>query len=99
MKIVSFLPEAEEEMAAAARYYESRARGLGIDYLREVERAVKTIKKSPETWPAIKEKIRRRLVRRFPFGIIYCIEPEEIVIIAVAHLRRRPRYWVKRIIS
>jgi len=99
MKIVSFLPEAEEEMAAATRYYESRARGLGRDYLSEVERAVKTIKKSPETWPVVKEKIRRCIVRRFPFGIIYCIEPEEIVIIAVAHLRRRPKYWEERIIN
>jgi plasmid stabilization system protein ParE len=96
MKIVSFLPEAEEEMAAAARYYESRAYGLGKNYLLEVERAVKAIKESPETWPVIKNTMRRRLVRRFPFGIIYCIEPEEIVIIAVAHLRRRPKYWEER---
>jgi len=56
MKIVSFLPEAEEEMAAAAKYYESRAQGLGKDYLIEVERAVKAIEKSQERWPVIKEK-------------------------------------------
>ena len=49
------------------------------------------------TWPVIEAELRRRLVRRFPFGILYRIEPEEIVIVAVAHLRRKPGYWRERI--
>ncbi|MBI5025569.1 MAG: type II toxin-antitoxin system RelE/ParE family toxin [Nitrospirae bacterium] len=97
MKPIIFLPEAEEEMYEAARYYESQASGLGIDYLSEVERAVASIAESPETWPKFDGELRRRLVRRFPFGILYYIESEEIVIVAVAHLRRRPGYWKKRI--
>ena len=97
MKPVAFLPEAEQEMLEAARYYESQAAGLGEDYLSEIERAVAAIAESPKTWPIIGGKLRRRLVRRFPFGILYCVEPEEIVIIAVAHLRRKPGYWQERI--
>ena len=97
MKPVVFLPQAEQEMLKAARFYESQTAGLGVDYLSEVERAVQTIAESPTTWPAIEGKLRRRLIRRFPFGILYRIEPEEIVIIAVAHLRRKPWYWKKRI--
>lgn len=97
MKPVVFLPEAEQEMLEAAIYYQSQASGLGVDYLSEVERAVQAITKSPNTWPIIKGELRRRLVRRFPFGILYRIEPEKIVIIAVAHLRRKPGYWKKRI--
>jgi len=97
MKPIIFLPEAEEEMNEAARYYKSRASGLGIDYLSEVERAVELIAESPKTWPKIEGELRRRLVRRFPFGILYYIETEKIVIVAVAHLQRRPGYWNKRI--
>jgi toxin ParE1/3/4 len=97
MKPVVFLPQAEQEMLEAARFYESQTAGLGVDYLSEVERAVRTIAESPTIWPVIEGELRRRLIRRFPFGILYRIEPEEIVIIAVAHLRRRPWYWRKRI--
>jgi len=71
MKPVGFLPEAEQEMLEAASYYESQAAGLGEDYLSEIERAVASIAESPNTWPIIGGKLRRRLVRRFPFGI-YC---------------------------
>jgi plasmid stabilization system protein ParE len=97
MKPVVFLPEAEQEMLEAAIYYQSQAAGLGIDYLSEVERAVRTIAESPTTWPVVEGELRRRLIRRFPFGILYRIEPEEIVIVAVAHLHRKPGYWRKRI--
>lgn len=97
MKPVVFLPDAEQEMLQAAVYYESQSSGLGIDYLSEVERDVQAIKESPMTWPIVEGELRRRLVRRFPFGILYRIDPEEIVIIAVAHLRRKPGYWRERI--
>jgi plasmid stabilization system protein ParE len=96
MKHIKFLSDAEEEMYEAAKYYESQASGLGRDYLSEVERAVTSIAKSPTTWPIIEGDLRRRLVRRFPFGILYYVESEEIVVAAVAHLRRKPRYWKKR---
>jgi len=97
MKPVIFLPEAEEEMYEAAKYYESQASGLGIDYLSEVERAATSITESPKAWPKLEGELRRRLVRRFPFGILYFIETDKIVIVAVAHLKRRPGYWKKRI--
>ncbi len=93
MKPVVFLPEAEQEMLEAAIYYQSQASGLGVDYLSKVEQAVQAIAESPMTWPIIEDELRRRLIRRFPFGILYRIEPEKIVIVAVAHLRRRPGYW------
>jgi len=97
MKPVVFLPQAEQEMLEVAKYYESQAGGLGANYLSEIERAVAAIAESPEIWPIIEGKLRRRLVRRFPFGILYCIDPNEIVVVAVAHLRRKPGYWRERI--
>ena len=97
MTHVVFLPEAEQEMLEAALYYESKASRLGVDFLSEVERAVKSIAESPNTWPVIQSELRRRLIKRFPFGILYRVESEEIVVIAVAHLRRKPGYWKERI--
>lgn len=96
MTKVVFLPEAESEMFEAAKFYESQATGLGVDYISEVEHAINAIAESPMTWPIIEGELRRRLVRRFPFGILYRIEPDAIIIIAVSHLRRKPGYWKKR---
>ncbi len=97
MKPVVFLPDAEQEMLETAVYYESQSSGLGRDYLLEVERDLQAIAESPMTWPIVEGELRRRLVRRFPFGILYRIDPEGIVIIAIAHLHRKPGYWRKRI--
>jgi plasmid stabilization system protein ParE len=97
MKHVKVLPDAEEEMYETAKYYQAQASGLGVDYLSEVERAIGSITQSPMTWPKVEGELRRRLVRRFPFGILYYIESEEIIIVAVAHLRRKPGYWKKRL--
>ena len=83
-------------MYEAARYYESQASGLGFDYLGEIEHAVSSIAEFPEMWPKIEGELRRHLLRKFPFGILYYPESEQIVIVAVAHLRRRPGYWKDR---
>jgi len=97
MMPTDFLPEADQEMLEAARYYQSLSSGLGDDYLAEVEHAVQSIASSPQTWPVLEGDLRRRLIKRFPFGILYRIEPDKILIIAVAHLRKKPGYWKKRI--
>ena len=91
------LLEAEKEMRDAVRFYESRAIGLGLDFLSEMERAIQSIKDSPEAWPIIEGKVRRRLLYRFPFGILYYIEADKVFIVAIAHLRRKPGYWRKRL--
>lgn len=91
------LPEAEQEMLEAALYYQNQASGLGSDYLSAVERAIQSIEESPYTWPILEGELRRQLVRRFPFGVLYRIEPEIIIIVAVAHLRKKPGYWKKRL--
>ena len=97
MKDYQFLPEAEEEMYEQARFYEGRSEGLGLDFLDEVEHTVKSILSFPESGPVISKNLRRRITRGFPFGLLYAIEAEQIVIVAVAHLKRRPGYWKNRI--
>jgi plasmid stabilization system protein ParE len=92
-----FLFPAEEEMHEAARFYEDRSPGLGRDFLDEVERTIDSIVKDPYSGRRISGHIRRRILRRFPFGVLYAMEPSRIVIVAVMHLRREPGYWQDRI--
>jgi plasmid stabilization system protein ParE len=96
MMPIDFLPEAEQEMIEAALYYQSLSSGLGDDYLDEVERSVRSIASSPQTWPILEGNLRRRLIKRFPFAVLYRIEQDKILIIAVAHLRKKPGYWKNR---
>jgi plasmid stabilization system protein ParE len=91
-----FLPEAEEEMNEAAQFYEGRKKGLGLEFLNEVERTVASIVALPQSGPAISSSIRRRIVHRFPYGVLYAIHEDKILIVAVAHLKRRPGYWKER---
>jgi len=84
-------------MIEAAVYYECQSASLGNYFIDEVEHAVECILENPGSGRIIRDKVRRRLLRRFPFGILYRIEPENIVIVAVMHLRRRPNYWINRI--
>jgi len=92
----SFHPEAEEEFLEAINYYEDRERGLGYDFSIEVFATIQNILIYPTAWPVIEEGVRRCLVHRFPYGVIYSIEQEEILILAVMHLHRHPGYWKNR---
>jgi hypothetical protein len=71
--------------------------GLGTEYLAEVERTITAITSHPKAAQKVKQDIRRRLLKRFPFGILYVATVDEIVVLAVMHLRRRPGYWQDRL--
>jgi plasmid stabilization system protein ParE len=96
MPEIAFHTDAAEEMRAAAAYYEAQERGLGDQFLDEVEEGLQRIQQFPRLWPVYDGEYRRYLLRRFPFGLIYRIDPEQIFIMAVAHLHRRPGYWKSR---
>lgn len=96
MKSARLLLPAESEMIGASRYYEAQAKGLGQDFLKRIEAAVADIIEATERWPVIQDEIRRRLILRFPYAIYYRDDPDEIVILAIAHLKRHPNYWVSR---
>lgn len=95
-KSVRFLRPAELEMLDAAYFYELQASGLGADFLDKIEQAINDVAEDPQKWPIIHIQIRRRLIHRFPFGLLYRIDPDEILIIAIMHLHRRPDYWFDR---
>ena len=99
MTTITFLLKAEEEMNFSAKYYNQKAPGLGFDFLEEIEKSLTIIEESPERWKFYGENIRKYNVRRFPFSIYYVYEKDEdkIIIIAVAHQKRKPGYWKERI--
>jgi toxin ParE1/3/4 len=92
-----FHPEAEKEFLAAINYYEECRIGLGYDFTREVYSAIQSIIEHPKTWPLFDLGIRRRLISRFPYAILYSEEGQTIYILAVMHLRRDPTYWKYRL--
>jgi len=96
MTTVRLLQPAEQEMFDAAAYYESRVPGLGGAFLDKIDSAVADIAENPQRWPVIHPNIRRRLIHRFPYGLLYRVDPDEIVVLAIAHLHRRPTYWIGR---
>jgi len=89
-------PEAERDLAEAFRWYERRKSGLGEDLIREVEAALEEISEFPLRWPVVCRDIRRRLVRRFPYGVFYYVDSRTTVVLAVFHAKRDPSRWQDR---
>jgi plasmid stabilization system protein ParE len=93
---VEFHPEALAEFRAAAVYYETKQAGLGERFANAVEAAVAHVVAAPESWRVIEDDIRRCLTKVFPYAVLYSIEPDYILIVAVMHCRREPGYWRNR---
>ena len=92
----TFHPEAETEFNAAINYYEEIESGLGYDFASEVRSTINRAVLSPLAWSIIDGEIRRSLVNRFPYGVLYSVEHEKIYIVAVMNLHRHPDYWQHR---
>jgi plasmid stabilization system protein ParE len=94
---IRILTPAREEFLEAVTFYEREARGLGSDFIDEFERALELIATNPHLGPHFEADSRRKLLQRFPFQIIYEVESGEILVVAIAHLSRRPGYWQDRL--
>jgi hypothetical protein len=87
---------AEAEFKKAVAYYEDCRAGLGIEFAQEVYTTISRIIQYPEAWSQMSKNTRRCLVNRFPFGVIYQVKSDLVLIIAVADLRRKPGFWLDR---
>ena len=94
---VKYHPEAKKELQEAIKWYDRKANGLGLEFVFEVRQAERTIFQNPEVWPIYESETRRYLLRRFPFAIIYLVSRGKIQIIAVAHCKRKPAFWIDRL--
>ena len=94
--IIRLLESARRELDEAVEWYNSQAPGLGDAFLIEVINALDRIARHPEAWKPLSVNTRRCRMKRFPYGIIYAIEPAELLVIALAHNHRFPGYWTGR---
>ena len=94
---IRFLTLAQQEVDDAVLWYNQQAEDVGREFLDELDRAVRLVKLHPAALTEIESEIRRCLFRRFPYALIYGIEGETIIVIAIAHLHRQPRYWADRV--
>lgn len=91
---IRFLALARQELDDAFDWYQRQSAGLGYEFLDEVDRAVRRIKSYPDSCVEMAPGLRRALVNRFPYGLVYGQDADTILVIAVAHLHRKPRYWI-----
>ncbi len=92
----SFHTLAEEELNEAVSYYNVHSPGLGNIFLEEMEYTINQICEYPESAPLINRIVRKKLVRRFPYSVMYSVSFNEIRILAIANQKRRPSYWSNR---
>jgi plasmid stabilization system protein ParE len=91
-----FRPEAQEELREARDWYAAQADGLDLAFGRAVDAALARLARFPESGPVIEDDIRRTILRRFPYQLVYYLEGDELVILGCYDLRREPRSWRPR---
>ncbi len=94
---VRLLESAELELDEAIAYYNAQVAGLGDAFLIEALKVFDLIERYPHAWHPLGDGIRSCRLNRFPYTIVYVFEAEEILVLAVAHMHRRPRYWSARV--
>ena len=92
-----FHPDALAEYEEAARYYAGCQEGLDLRFMASVEAVVQQLATAPERWRIVEQDIRRCLTKVFPYAILYSIESDRVLIIAVMHCHREPGYWRARL--
>lgn len=90
---VIFTKLARQELEDAVRYYELEYSGLGRRFKEEVRKAALRIAAYPEGWSIVRGDVRKCLLHKFPYKLLYAIGEDHILVIAVAHQHRKPDYW------
>ena len=94
--ISEFFPEAIAELEEAFQFYEARA-GLGNDFKSEARHALDLVMENPMAWKPLDGGLRQCRLNRYPYALIYGLDDDRVVVVAVAALKRRPRYWRDRV--
>ena len=97
MKSVFFHQAAKDELLISRDYYDELVFGLGKSFLIEVERCLNIIKSNPLAYPIVRQNIRKAVIMKFPFSILYKLEDKNVYILAIMHQKRKPNYWSKRV--
>ncbi|MEH1911764.1 type II toxin-antitoxin system RelE/ParE family toxin [Nostoc sp.] len=97
MTRIVFHPLAEQELVDVASYYEEQNQGLGLDYLTEVEGAINLLIRYPAAGVVVRGFVRRLILPKFPYSLLYRVVDDNLIrILAIAHHKRKPVYWIGR---
>ena len=94
---IQFLPPAKAELADAVSYYNVQSEGLGYEFAAEVKRTLERILQYPDAWFKLSKRTSRCRTNRFPYGLIYQVRKETLLIVAVMHMSRNPETWKSRL--
>jgi len=97
MRQVGFHPAARRELLEAADFYDLESAGLGSALIDSVDRSLSHIRQFPDAAPVLRGPARKALVAGFPYSLIYTTLEDDVLIVALAHHRRRPFYWQDRV--
>lgn len=84
------------DLHEAAAWYEAEVKGLGRDFVRAVDEAINAAAQLPMRFPDVHRGVRRVLVKRFPYGVYFRVEQEQLIVFAIMHLHRDPARWQQR---
>lgn len=93
---VTFSPEAKVEFIDGESYYERQTPGLGRRFRADVRDAVRRLRHWPLSAPIEQGAIRRMVLSRFPYKLLYSVDVDHIYVLAIAHTHRAPHYWLER---
>jgi len=96
MMRVVFTRIATQELEDAVRFYELEYAGLGRSFKEEVKKAALRVAEYPKAWSIERGEVRKCLLHRFPYKLLYSVEEDHVLVIAIAHQHRKPDYWVGR---
>ena len=94
---IEFLETSQAELDEAFNWYEAQQLKLGVQFLTEFDASIRRISAYPKSYALLGDDVRRCLIKRFPYAVMYGIDANTIIIIAVAHLHRKPDYWLRRL--
>ena len=101
MKPVTFAGDVVDEIADAAGWYDDKRDGLGCDFLEDIRSVLAVLPRRPASFPKLdirmEPPIRRALLARFPYALVFLELESELRVLAVAHAKREPGYWLHRL--
>ena len=90
---VDLLATAEAELLDAIAWYNEQSEGLGYEFAAETLRTIERIVRYPQAWALLSNRTRRCRTNRFPYGVIYQIRKDRVLIVSIMHMKREPNSW------
>lgn len=97
MKTISFQRQAQQDLLQAAQYYDEQLPGLGREFADEVYRNLEQLAENPGMGRVTAASTKTWQMRKFPYGIVYRISDDALIVVAISHHRQKPDYWLHRL--